>query len=218
MKIAVIGATGLVGNATVQELAARGHEVTAFARNTEKVFQAPNVTARAADVNAADFAGQLKGFDAVVSAFNAGWNNPNLAADFTRGANSINEAAKAAAVPYLLIVGGAGSLNVAPGVQLVDTPEFPQDIYPGANAARELLDGLRERRDVNWAFLSPAAMFGSHPDNTARSGRYRTGRDDVLFDANGAPADISTADLACAIADDVENKAHLFERFTVAAV
>ena len=97
MKIAVIGATGLVGNAAVQELAARGHEVTAFARNTDKVFQAPNVTARAADVNAADFAEQLKGFDAVVSAFNPGWDNPNLAADFTRGANSINEASKAAA-------------------------------------------------------------------------------------------------------------------------
>ncbi|HFC8536150.1 TPA: NAD(P)-dependent oxidoreductase [Neisseria bacilliformis] len=218
MKIAVIGATGLVGNATVQELAARGHEVTAFARNTEKVFQAPNVTARAADVNAADFAEQLKGFDAVVSAFNAGWDNPNLAADFTRGANSITEAAKAAAVPYLLIVGGAGSLNVAPNLQLVDTPEFPKEVYPGANAARELLNGLRERRDVNWAFLSPAAMFAVNPVRFERSGKYRTGQDDVLLDANGAPADISVADLACAIADNVENKAHLFERFTVAAV
>ena len=84
MKIAVIGATGLVGNAVVQELASRGHDVTAFARNSAKVFQAANVRAVSADVNAPDFAAQLKGFDAVVSAFNPGWDNPNLAADFTR--------------------------------------------------------------------------------------------------------------------------------------
>ncbi|MGN6890575.1 NAD(P)-dependent oxidoreductase, partial [Neisseria sp. P0014.S004] len=109
---AVIGATGYVGNAVVQELAGRGHEVTAFARNTDKVFQAQNVAAVSADVNAADFADKLAGFDAVVSAFNPGWNNPNIGADFTRGANNIVEAAKAAQVPYLLIVGGGGSLYV----------------------------------------------------------------------------------------------------------
>ena len=104
MKIAVIGATGYVGNAVVQELAGRGHEVTAFARNTDKVFQAQNVAAVSADVNAADFADKLAGFDAVVSAFNPGWTNPNIGTDFTRGANSIVEAAKAAQVPYLLVV------------------------------------------------------------------------------------------------------------------
>ena len=87
MKIAVIGATGYVGNAVVQELAGRGHEVTAFARNTDKVFQAQNVAAVSADVNAADFADKLAGFDAVVSAFNPGWTNPNIGADFTRAAN-----------------------------------------------------------------------------------------------------------------------------------
>jgi len=106
MKISVIGATGYVGNAVVQELAGRGHEVTAFARNTDKVFQAQNVAAVSADVNAADFAGKLAGFDAVVSAFNPGWPNPNIGADFTRGANSIAEAAKAGLVAYPLIDGG----------------------------------------------------------------------------------------------------------------
>jgi len=135
MKIAVIGATGYVGNAVVKELAARGHKVTAFARNIDKVFAADNVTAVAADVTAADFADKLQGFDAVVSAFNPGWNNPNIGADFAKGAAAITEAAKAAAVPYLLVVGGAGSLYVAPGVQLIDTPEFPQEIFAGANAA-----------------------------------------------------------------------------------
>ena len=216
MKIAVIGAIGLVGNAVVQELASRGHDVTAFARNSAKVFQAANVRAVSADVNAPDFAAQLKGFDAVVSAFNPDWDNPNLAADFTRGADNIIAAAQAAEVPYLLVIGGAGSLNIAPGLQLVDTPDFPADVYPGANAARELLNRLRERRDVNWAFLSPAAMFAVNPVKFEKTGRYRTGADDVLLNADGSPADIALPDLAAAIADDAENRAHLFARFTVA--
>ena len=128
MKFAVIGATGYVGNAVVQELAARGHDVTAFARNTGKVFAAPNVRAVAADVTAAGFVEQLAGFDAVVSAFNPGWTNPNIGRDFRDGYAAILAAAKSAGVPYLLIVGGAGSLYIAPGVQVIDTPDFPKEI------------------------------------------------------------------------------------------
>ena len=217
MKIAVIGATGYVGNAVVRELAGRGHEVTAFARNTDKVFQAQNVAAVSADVNAADFADKLADFDAVVSAFNPGWTNPNIGADFTRGANSIVEAAKAAQVPYLLIVGGAGSLYVAPDLQVVDTPDFPKEIYNGANAARHLLTALLPHRDVNWSFVSPPARLGADGGfSEGKTGKYRLGKDDLLMDGE-IPAGISVADLAVAIADDAENKAHLFERFTVAA-
>ena len=216
MKIAVIGATGYVGNAVVKELAARGHKVTAFARNTGKVFAADNVNAVAADVNATDFADKLQGLDAVVSAFNPGWNNPNIGADFAKGAAAITEAAKAAAVPYLLVVGGAGSLYVAPGVQLVDTAEFPQEIFAGANAARHLLTDLRDRRDVNWAFISPPAMFYEGSPFEPK-GEYRFGQDDVLMSGD-APAGIHVDDLAKAIADDAEQKAHLFQRFTVAEV
>lgn len=218
MKIAVIGATGLVGNATVQELAARGHHITAFARNTDKVFAHEKVNAIKADVNDADFTEQLKGFDAVVSAYNAGWENPNLAADLKRGLASILNAAKAAEVPYLLIVGGAGSLYVAPNVQVVDTPDFPAEIYPAANELRVLLNDLRERRDINWAFVSPAAMFAVNPVSFEKTGKYAIGKDDVLINAQGEPADISAPDLAAAIADDVEQKAHLFQRFTVASI
>lgn len=218
MKIAVIGATGYVGNAVVQELAARGHEVTAFARNTGKVFQAANVRAEAADVTAVDFAGRLKGFDAVVSAFNPGWSNPNIGADFTRGANAIVEAAKAAQVPYLLVVGGAGSLYVAPGLQVIDTPDFPKEIYDGANAARHLLTDLQQRSDVNWAFVSPPARLGADAGFSEEcTGRYRLGKDDLLMESSEVPAGISVADLAVAIADDAEKKAHLHQRFTVAA-
>lgn len=216
MKIAVIGATGLVGNATVQELASRGHEVVGFARNVEKVFKAENVQAVQADVNAEDFAEKLAGFDAVVSAFNGGWTNPNLAEDTERGSASILNAAKVANVPYLLVIGGAGSLYVAPNLQLVDTPNFPPEVFPAANVVRNLLTELKGRRDINWAFLSPAAMFAVNPLSFEKTGKYRLGKDDVLLNGDGSLADISVPDLAVAIADDVEQKAHLFSRFTVA--
>ncbi|MDY3330712.1 MAG: NAD(P)H-binding protein [Pelistega sp.] len=216
-KIAVIGATGYVGSAVVAELANRGHQVVAFARNIEKVMKAANVQAVSFDVNAADFAEQLKGFDAVISAFNPGWTNPNIADDFTRGANAIVEAAKTAEAPYLLVVGGAGSLFVAPNVQLIDTPDFPKEIFAGANAARNLLNDLRHRRDVNWAFICPPALLGvTGGFSEERTGEYRLGSEELLM--NGSiPAGISAADLAIAIADDAEQKAHLFKRFTVAS-
>ena len=218
MKFAVIGATGYVGNAVVQELAARGHDVTAFARNTGKVFAAPNVRAVAADVTAAGFVEQLAGFDAVVSAFNPGWTNPNIGRDFRDGYAAILAAAKSAGVPYLLIVGGAGSLYIAPGVQVIDTPDFPKEIYDGANAARDLLAELRGRNDLNWAFISPPICLGADGGHSEdRTGKYRLGQDDALMDGD-APAGISVADLAIAIADDVEQKAHLHQRFTVASV
>ena len=218
MKFAVIGATGYVGNAVVQELAARGHDVTAFARNTGKVFAAPNVRAVAADVTAAGFVEQLAGFDAVVSAFNPGWTNLNIGRDFRDGYAAILAAAKSAGVPYLLIVGGAGSLYIAPGVQVIDTPDFPKEIYDGANAARDLLTELRGRNDLNWAFISPPICLGADGGHSEdRTGKYRLGQDDALMDGD-APAGISVADLAIAIADDVAQKAHLHQRFTVASV
>lgn len=218
MNLAVIGATGYVGDAVVRELAARGHNITAFARNPAKVLAAANVRAVAADVTAADFAAQLAGFDAVVSAFNPGWTNPHIARDFRAGYAAILAAAKAAQVPYLLAVGGAGSLYVAPGVQLIDTPAFPQEIYDGANAARELLRDLQARDDLNWSFISPPARLGAEAGfSEERTGKYRLGQDDLLMDGD-APAGISVADLAVAIADDVEQKAHLRQRFTVAGV
>lgn len=218
MKIAVIGATGYVGRAVVAELAARGHQVVALARQVAQVAAAENVSAVAADIHSADFVQQLQGVDGVVSAFNAGWSNPNIGADYTRGAAAIVAAAKAAQVPYLLVVGGAGSLYVAPDLQVIDTPDFPREIYDGANAARHLLADLKQRDDVNWAFVSPPARLGADGGfSEERTGTYRLGKDDLLMDGE-LPAGISVADLAVAIADDVEQRAHLHQRFTVAAV
>lgn len=218
LNIAVIGATGLVGAATVKELAERGYKVTAFARNVDKVEPHANVTAVSADVNSADFADKITGFDAIVSAFNAGWENPNLAQDVKTGYDNILTALEKAQSPYVLIIGGAGSLNVAPNLQLVDTPDFPAEVYPAADAVRVLLNDLRPRRDINWAFLSPAAMFAVAPVHFDKTGDYTIGQDDVLLNKDGSPADISVTDLAVAIADDVEKKGHLYQRFTVATI
>ena len=218
MNFAVIGATGYVGDAVVRELAARGHNITAFARNPAKVLAAANVRAVAADVTAADFAARLAGFDAVISAFNGGWTNPNLIADFRAGYAAILAAAKTAQVPYLLVVGGAGNLYVAPGVRLIDTPQLPQEILDVGKAERDLLHDLLAADGLNWAMICPPACFS--PENSAalpRMGRYRLGDETLLMDGD-KPANISRADIAVAIADDVEQKAHLRQCFTVAGV
>lgn len=216
-KFAVIGATGHVGSAVVSELVSRGHKVTAFARNTDKVAQADNVTAVQADVLSAEFSQQLQGFDGLVSAFKADYTQPTFRQDYLTGANAIVESAKVANVPYLLIVGGAGSLFVAPNVQLVDTPAFPQEIHLLADTVRVHANDLLDRRDVNWAFISPPALLGvTGGYSEARTGAYRLGEDELLMNGE-VPAGISVADFAIAIADDLEKQTHLHKRFTVAS-
>src|SRR5437588_347772 len=142
MKIALIGATGFVGKAVLKEALDRGHNVTAIARDTSKItIVNKNLELKEADVyNSKALASILKGHDAIISAFNPGWTSPNIYSDFIKGARSIQEATVQSGVKRLLVVGGAGSLEVAPGVQLVDTPQFPTEYKGGATAARDYLD------------------------------------------------------------------------------
>jgi len=214
MKVAVIGATGFVGQNLVNELTERGHEVMAIARNTEKVIQKENVVAKSVDVtNEQALAEAVNGYDVVVSAFNAGWTNPNIYNDFIKGAEAIQAGVKASGVDRLIVIGGAGSLFID-GQQLVDGENFPVEIKPGATAARDYLNTLKEEKELNWTFFSPAIEM--HPGVTVgRTGKYRLGLENPVFDEAGKCV-LSVQDLAIVIADEVESNKHPRQRFTAA--
>lgn len=212
MNIALIGGTGFVGSAVLEELLQRGHQVTALARNPAKYAPRSGVKVEPADVlDAAQVAHAVEGQDAVASAYNPGWAEPQLHDLFLQGSRAITEGVKRSGVKRLLVVGGAGSLFVAPGVQLVDTPEFPAEWKQGALAAREALNLIRQESTLAWTFLSPAVMLAPGE----RTGKFRIGGDEVLMSGN-QPGGISVADLAVAIVDEIETPRHLKQRFTVA--
>ena len=216
MKIALIGATGFVGTAVLAELLQRDHHVTALVRNPARVAAQPMLTAQALDAfDANAVAAAVAGHDAVISAFNPGWDAPDLYALFMKGSAAIDAGVEKSGVKRLLVVGGAGSLFVAPGVQMVDTPEFashvPANIIPGAKAARDALTALRGNNALDWTFLSPPALLAPGE----RTGKYRVGGEQLLM-AGDAPAGISVADLAIAIVDEIEKPQHVRARFTVA--
>ncbi|HTN07574.1 NAD(P)-dependent oxidoreductase [Agriterribacter sp.] len=215
MKLAVIGASGFVGSAVLKEALNRGHDVIAIVRHPEKITeQNDHLSVVRGDVtDTVALAGLLKGNDVIISAYNAGWTNPDLYNEFLKGSQSIREATKQSGVKRLLVVGGAGSLFIAPGVQVVDTPEFPADWKPGALAARDYLSLLQKEDQLDWTFLSPALEM--HPGMPRqRTSVYRTGLDNPVFDSNNKST-ISVDDLAVAIVDEAENPKHIRQRFTV---
>jgi uncharacterized protein len=211
MKIALVGPTGFVGSVVLKELLARGHEVVALARDPAKLPAQEQLTVVKADVlDAAQVTAAVQDADAVVSAYNPGWGNPDIYNEFLKGTQAIIAGVKAAGLKRLLIVGGAGSLYIAPGLQLIDTPEFPAEWKPGALAAREALNQIRRETTLDWTFLSPAV----HLEPGERRGSYRLGLESPVMDEKG-PAHISVADLAVAIADELEKPQHIQKRFTV---
>lgn len=213
MKIALIGATGFVGSAVLTELLSRGHAVTALARHPEKIAAHAGLqVVRANVLDAGQVAAAVKGQDAIVSAYNPGWSEPRIYEVFGQGYDAILAGAKQAGVKRVLAVGGAGSLEVAPGLQLVDTPGFPAEWKQGALAARDLLTRLRGESELEWSFLSPPILLAPGE----RSGRYRVGGDQPLPGEGEQPSGISVADLAVAIVDEIETPRHVRRRFTVA--
>ncbi|MCY1164157.1 MAG: NAD(P)H-binding protein [Pseudomonadota bacterium] len=213
MNIALIGATGFVGAPVLAELLSRGHKVTVLARTPAKVAPQTGLTVVAADaLDAAQVAKAVAGHDAVVSAYNPGWSEPKIHDIFLQGSRAITQGVKQSGVKRLLVVGGAGSLYAAPGLQLVDTPEFPAAYKQGALAAREALNLLKLETSLDWSFISPP--IGLAPG--ARTGKYRLGADDLLPGHGDQPAGISVADLAVAIVDEIETPRHLKKRFTAA--
>ena len=218
MQVALIGATGFVGAAVLKELLQRGHNVVALVRDPAKLAAQPHLKVVQADVlDAGQVQSAVAGSDAVLSAYNAGWTNPNIYDDFLRGSRAIVQGVKAAGVQRYLVVGGAGSLYVN-GQQLVDSPDFPAAIKPGASAARDMYTELQKESTLDWTLLSPAVGFhgGSAAQSQGRTGQYRTGQDAPLMQADGQPGDISVQDLAVALVDALEQHNHSQSRFTVA--
>ena len=212
MNIALIGATGFVGSAVLNELLQRGHRVTALARHPDKLAARERLTVVRADAqDVAQVAQAVLGHDAVLSAYNPGWGQPDIYEQYLRGTRAIVAGTRQAGVRRLLVVGGAGSLYVAPGVQLVDTPEFPAEWKQGALGARDALNELGQEAALDWTMLSPPILL--QPGE--RTGQYRLGQDNPLMDGE-QPGHISVADLAVALVDELESPRHTRQRFTVA--
>lgn len=213
-KVAVIGATGFVGTQVVKELENRGYAVEAIVRDSSKVEQTANVTAKSIDVNNIDdLAEALKGNDAVISTFNGGWTNPNLYNDFLNGSKNIEKAVEKSGVKRFITVGGAGSLFID-GKQLVDGPDFPADIKPGATAARDYLNEIKQNETLDWTFFSPAIEMHQGTAGV-RTGKYRTSLESPVFDENGRSI-LSVEDVAVVLVDELEQNNHIRERFTAA--
>jgi putative NADH-flavin reductase len=211
MKIALIGATGFIGSAILQEALDRGHQVTAIVRHTERLPQHPSLVAQKGDITIEmETTALVVGHDAVISAYSPDRDVPDIYQQHVSGYRKIIDGVKEAGVKRLLVVGGAGSLEVAPGVQLVDTPQFPEQWKAGALAAREVLYLLRDESELEWTFLSPSNMIAPGE----RTGRFRLGTDQLLTDANGE-SHISVQDYAVAMLNELEDPKHIRQRFTV---
>lgn len=201
MKVALLGASGMIGSRILAELAARGHQVTALARNTARIAALPGVTPKVVDAHdRAALAAAYAGHDAAISSVHY----------LASNADTLIGAAKDSGVARYLVVGGAGSLEVAPGVKLVDTPQFPAIYLGEARAGGAFLDKLKAEPALNWTFVSPSALI--QPGE--RTGTFRLGTDQLLVDAAGNSA-ISAEDYAVALVDELEAAKHIRARFTV---
>lgn len=210
MRIAIIGATGMAGSAILTEAVSRGHMVTAIARDVSRVPKGPSIEAVSVDVRDAEaLTRAVRGHDAIISAYRPKDGPGLIRKGFTESTHALLEAARATGA-RLLFVGGAASLTNEDGVLVLDTPEFPNSHKPLGTAMKEMLDGLRTVKDVNWTFLSPSAMFQEGPS----TGRFRIGEEQLLVGKDGTSG-ISNRDYAIAMMDELEKPCHTRKRFTV---
>ena len=212
-NVLLIGATGFVGSAVLNELVSRGHKVTAVARNIEKVAKSELLDVVKEDVANVDAIAKLaEGKDAIISAYNPGWTNPDIATLISENYPKILSAAKKSGVKRLLIVGGAGTLFCAPGLRVVDSGAIPEEIMGGVRPLGDFyLNTLMNEKDIDWVFFSPAGVFDQQGKKT---GNYRLGKDDLIVDAEGN-SHISVQDYADAMVNELEKPAHHKERFTI---
>lgn len=212
-KVTLIGASGFVGSALLNEALSRGIEVTAVVRNPEKIqIQDDKLTVVQADVfDAQKLSEILVGSDAVLSAYSPGWTNPNIVEDTIKGNKSIIEAVKKANLKRLIAVGGAGTLNVAPGKTVIEAGFIPKEILAGVEAyAKVFYEDFKPEKDLDWAFFSPAGLI----EPGQRTANYKLGKDDLIVDAEGKSS-ISVQDYAKAFIDEYQQPQHHQERFTI---
>ena len=201
MKIALIGISGRVGSRVAAELLRRSHSVTGIARDVKNISPQAHLTLREADANnPAQLSPLIAGHDAVISALRF----------VSLDAKALLAAIHQAEMKRLLVVGGAGSLEVAPGKILMNAPDFPQAYKAESLAAKAFLDVLRSESEIEWTYLSPSAEFAPGK----RTGKFRIGGDQLLTAANGRSW-ISMEDFAIAMVDELEHPGHIRQRFTV---
>jgi hypothetical protein len=211
--IVLIGASGFVGSAILNEALERGHRVTAVVRHPEKIAtKHKNLVVKQGDVSERGTLSDVcKGADAVISAYNPGWGNPAIAAETTRVYKTILTGVRQSGVKRFLVVGGAGSLFISPGKRLMDAGLLPESYLPAIRALADIyLKDLESEKAIDWVFFSPAGDL--HPGT--RTGKFRLGKDDMIVNENGENK-ISVQDYAVAMVDELENPAHHQERFTI---
>jgi putative NADH-flavin reductase len=210
LKIALFGATGMIGSRIAAEAARRGHQVTALARNPARVpADLANVTAAQADVlDAASVSAAVRGHDVVASAYAPPKDD---SAAVSKATHALVDGVRAAGLKRLVVVGGAGSLEVAPGKQLVDTDGFPDAYKAVALAHRDAFDYYRGITDLDWTFFAPAALIAPGE----RTGKFRTGANTLIADAEGNSR-ISAEDYAIAFVDELEQGRFVRQIATVA--
>ena len=213
MKIILIGSTGFVGSHILEEALERGHEVHAILRDINKMTKThPNLFLIKADVmEEAELEDIFNtGYDAVISAYNPGWSNPDIYNDFILGYKSILNALNDAKLKRIIIIGGAGSL-IMNGSKLIDDNKFPKAIYNGAKAASDLLDTLYAEEDfLDWTMISPAINL----IDGKRTNTFKLGKDSPVFNSENESV-ISVQDLAAAAINELEKPEHIRDRFTL---
>lgn len=212
-KMVLIGASGFIGSAILKEALDRGHKITALVRHPEKIKVVhENLVVKQGDVAFGKVVTEACiGADAVISAYNPGWKNPDIAAETSRVYKTILAGVRKSGVKRFLIVGGAGSLFISPGKKLMDSGIIPESFLPAVRALAEFyLIDLAAEKSIDWVFFSPAGII----EPGQRTNKFRLGKDDLIVNTTGE-SKISVQDYAVAMIDELEKAAHHRERFTI---
>jgi hypothetical protein len=214
MRVVLYGATGMIGSRILKELLSRGHTVTAVVRDPAKLAPQKNLTIEKGDILDADSIAKLAwGADVVISSYappvGAQGPDPAKVGQLVEATRALIAGARRAGAPRIIMVGGAGSLEVSPGLQIVDAPSFPDAYKPVALAHRDAYYVMREC-ELNWTYFSPAMII--QPGE--RTGKFRLGLNALISDDKGNSS-ISAEDYAVALVDEVEQGRHTKQRFTI---